>query len=121
MRTPAGKDCRYYYQDFHRGRNLQECRLIQGNLNSMRYRPVDCTNCPVPDILNANANKYLELTLTIKPRLLGIGRKHEVMATCLHHKIKIEDPYVGCVLCNQERPGLDIFRDALDAIEDDEG
>jgi hypothetical protein len=121
MRTPAGKDCRYYYQDFHRGRNLQECRLIQGNPESLPYRPVDCTNCPIPDILKANASKYLELTLTIKPRLLGIGRRHEVKATCLRHKIEIEDAFVGCPLCNKERPGVDVFRDALNEIEDDEG
>src|SRR5688572_8219728 len=27
MRTPAGKECDFYYEDFHRGRELQECRI----------------------------------------------------------------------------------------------
>ena len=119
MRTPAGKDCRFYHADFHRGLNVQECRLANENPESMRWRPVDCTSCPVPDILKANASKYLELKLTIKPRLLGLGRKVEVEAYCLRHRIPIEDPYVGCPKCVAERPGLDIFREALNKIEDD--
>lgn len=120
MRTSAGKECPHYYADFHRGRNVQECRLIQGNRDSLPWRPVDCTGCPVPEILQANASKDLELKLTIKPRLLGLGRKHIVEAYCLKHRIPIEDAFVGCPRCNQERPGLDVFREALNALGDDE-
>jgi hypothetical protein len=69
--------------------------------------------------LKANASKDLELSLTIKPRLLGLGRKVEVEAYCLRHRIPIEDPYVGCPQCIAERPGLDLFKDALNQIEDD--
>jgi hypothetical protein len=119
MRTPAGKDCRFYYQDFHRGRHEQLCRLIQQNPDSLRWRPVDCTNCPIPDILQANASKDLELELTIKPRLLGIGRQKVIHARCLRHNIEIEDPYVGCPRCNEERPGLDVFREAMQQLDDD--
>jgi hypothetical protein len=119
MRTPAGKECQYYYEDYNRGRNIMECRLIKANPDSMRWRPSDCTNCPVPAILNANASPNLELRLTIKPRLLGLGRKHIVQAHCLRHRIPIEDPYVGCLECNAERPGLDLFRNALDTTDND--
>ncbi len=28
MINPAGQECRFYYQDFHRGRSEQECRLV---------------------------------------------------------------------------------------------
>ncbi len=113
MRTPAGKDCRYYHQDFHRGRHVQECRLIKDNPESLPWRPVDCTGCPIPDILTANASRDLELKLTVRPRLLGLGRLKDVTAYCLRHRIKIEDAFVGCPQCNAERPGLDIFREAL--------
>jgi hypothetical protein len=114
MRTPAGKECRFYYQDYNRGRDLQECRLIKENPTSLPWRPNYCASCPVPDILNANASPALELKLTISPRLLGLGRKLDVTATCLRHRILIEDPYVGCLKCNEERPGLDVFRHALE-------
>ena len=118
MRTPAGKDCRYYYQDFHRGRSLQECRLIKENLDSLPWKPVDCSLCPIPDILNANASPDMDLKLTVKSRLLGIGRRVEVIASCIRHKIPIEDPFVGCPECNKERPGLDVFWKALEKDEE---
>ena len=28
MRTPAGKECQYFYGDYYRGRNQEECRLL---------------------------------------------------------------------------------------------
>lgn len=119
MQTPAGKECPYYYEDFHRGREVQECRLVKQNPDSLPWRPRDCFRCPVPDIVNANASKYMELTLTIKSGLLGLNRKLEVSAYCIRHRIAIEDPYVGCPQCNAERPGLDIFRQALGQEDDD--
>jgi len=111
MRTPAGKECRHYYEDFHRGRDLQECRLVQANPASMHWRP---------DILNANSSPDLQLQVTIKPRLLGLGRQVEVSASCLKHRIPIEDAFVGCPKCNAERPGLDIFWQALEQQDEDE-
>jgi hypothetical protein len=119
MRTPAGKECRHYYEDFHRGRNAQECRLIQGNPDSLRWRPSDCNQCPVPDILNANASPDMELKLTVDKRLMGLGRKLTVEAYCTRHQRKIEDPYVGCELDNTERKeALDLFRNALEGDDD---
>jgi hypothetical protein len=118
MRTPAGKECRYYYEDFFRGREVQECRLIQENPESMRWHPSDCARCPVPAILGANSSPDLALKLTVRPKLLGLGRKLDVTASCLKHHIDIEDPFVGCPKCNAERPGLDIFRQALGEDEE---
>jgi hypothetical protein len=119
MQTPAGKDCRHYYEDYHRGRNIQECRLEKSNPDSVRWHPSDCNKCPVPDILNANASPDLELTLTIKQGFLGFGRRLVVDAACIKHRIPVNDPYIGCPRCNDERPGLDVFRKALEADDDD--
>ncbi len=119
MKTPAGTDCRHYYQDFHRGRDIQECRLAKANPGSAPWRPRDCTGCPVPGILQANASADLVLTLTIKYRLLVLGRHNEVKAYCSRHSISVEDPYVGCSRCNAERPGIDVFLKALEEPEPD--
>jgi len=119
MRTPAGKECRHYHEDFHRGRNIQECRLLKANPDSPHWHPHDCQNCIVPDILNANASRDLELKLTVKMGFLGFGRRLEVSAFCSKHRIPIEDAFVGCPKCNEERPGLDIFRQALEPDDDD--
>lgn len=120
MRTPAGKECKFYYADYNRGRDLQECRLTKANPESLPWHPNHCAMCPVPDILSANASPNLELELTIKARLFGLGRKLEVTASCLKHRTRIDDPYVGCAQCNAERPGLDAFIQALEKGENDD-
>ncbi len=114
MRTPAGKECKFYYADFNRGRNLQECRLIKSNPDSLPWQTSTCTQCPIPDILYANSSPNLDLQLSIRPRLLGLGRKLHVEASCLKHRVAVSDPYVGCPQCNAERPGLDAFIQALE-------
>jgi len=113
MKTPAGKECKHYYEDYNRGRNIQECRLIKSNPNSLPWRPVDCSNCPVPDILNANASPRLELTLTVTTRLLGFGRKLDVEAFCDGEQITVEMAYTGCDQAKGSE-GLDLFRKALE-------
>lgn len=118
MRTPAGTECRYYYEDFHRGRNIQECRIPKHPESSL-WRPTDCAKCPVPQILQANASPNLELMLNIKQTWLGFGRKLEVTASCVLHEIPIEDPFTGCPRCNEERPGLQLFQDALNEMDEE--
>jgi hypothetical protein len=116
MKTPAGKQCRYYYEDFNRGRSLQECRAARQPEagQSLPWQPKDCSQCPVPDILNANASADLSIEVVIRPRLLGLGRGLMVNAWCTKHDVAISDPFVGCERCNQERPGLDQFLKALE-------
>lgn len=114
MKTPAGKECRYYYEDFHRGRNKQECRLIQYGRGSEKWRPGDCMQCPVPDILWANASEYLRLEASIQSGFLGLGRRVVFTAHCSKHNAEIADPYVGCEQCAAERPGLMTFLEGED-------
>ena len=110
MRTPAGKECRFYYQNFHRGHSDQECRLIQNNVNSPEWREQDCFNCPVPEILQANNSPNLVLEGTVKKGVLGFGRKVEVRAFCSKHLVDVPKPHVGCPVCAAEKPGLrDLF------------
>ena len=118
MQTPDGRECPNYYADFHRGHNIQLCRLLEFDHESLPWKPTDCARCPVPDILQANASKYLRLELRIQPTFLGLGRRMTVTAFCDRHDIVIEDPYVGCPKCNAERPGLDAFFHALEDSDD---
>ncbi len=113
MQTPVGKECRHYYEDFHRGRNIQECRLVKQNRRSLPWRPSDCAKCPVPDILNANASPLLELTLIISSRFLSFWRQLEVTAICNGKPIPLHEAYTGCDQDHSNRPGLDLFRQAL--------
>ncbi len=112
MITPAGKECRFYYQDFHRGHSIQECRLIDANPNSKGWKPSDCQDCPVPDILQANSSPDLVLEGTIKEGFLGMNRRIKVDAFCSKHLIDVPEPQVGCKKCALEKPGLrELFGD----------
>lgn len=117
MINPANKECKHYYEDFHRGRNIQECRLAKTNPNSERWHPNDCSKCPVADILRANADPDMELTLTIKNGFLGFGRRAEVVAHSRSTGELIEDPYVGRL--DKDNRGLEIFRQALEDTDND--
>jgi hypothetical protein len=55
MRTPAGSECPFYYADFNRGRNKQECRLIAPAPGRRGWTPDLCGRCAVPRIRMANA------------------------------------------------------------------
>jgi hypothetical protein len=112
METPAGKECRFYYENFHRGRSEQECRLIAANSRSPAWRPDDCFNCPVPEILQSNSSPHLVLEGTVKKGILGFGRRVEVKAFCSRHLEEVPEPRVGCQKCARERPGIDqLFKD----------
>lgn len=118
MRTPDGRECKLYYEDFHRGRSTQECRA-EKDPRSAEWQPRDCAKCPVPDILRANSSVNMKITLRIQHPILGIGHKVRVSAYCTKHNIDIKDPYVGCPHCNEERPGLSLFAQALEDFDDD--
>lgn len=112
MITPAGKECRFYYEDYHRGSEEQDCRLIRNNPRSESWLPKDCFNCSVPDILRANNSPDLVLEGRIRKGLLGMNRHVEVKAFCSKHLIDVEEPEVGCPKCALEKPGLrELFND----------
>jgi hypothetical protein len=116
MKTPAGKECPQYYADFHRERRVQECRLAKRNPASEAWRAGDCFRCAVPDIVRANASPHLRLKITVRQWILGINRHVVVEAYCEKHNIPVEDPFVGCVRCNADKPGVNAFIEAIESL-----
>lgn len=111
MKTITGKECRFYYEDFNRGRSKQECRLILPRRGPTGWRPSDCKKCSAPNILWANASENLELRAVVENGFLGIGRHVAVRARCRKHEVEVPDPYSGCSRCAAEHPRVtDIFR-----------
>jgi hypothetical protein len=95
VRTPDGRPCDLYYEDFARDvLQRQECRAARAP-RSAEWRPDVCAHCAVPDILLANGSPDLRLTIDIRRRML-LGVKVTVTARCARHDIVIPDPYVGC-------------------------
>ncbi|MBN1193194.1 MAG: hypothetical protein JXA36_05855 [Coriobacteriia bacterium] len=105
MITPAGVECRLYYEDFARGANRQECRAPK-HPRSATWLPTDCGRCPVPEILAANGSPSLELTLVIRSGVFGLGRNVSVSAWCTLHGPIEGDPRVGCAECNADADEL---------------
>ncbi len=102
MRTPAGTECPYYYEDFYRGRSTQECRLVGRNPHSEQWKPKLCARCPVPDILRANSCPQMVLEARVARRWLGLVRRVEVYAVCTKYQVEVADPYVGCGHCHPQ-------------------
>lgn len=101
MRTPAGTECPHYYEDFHRGRQQQECRLVEANTRSAPWSPSLCAKCPVPAILRANGSADLRLVATVVKRF-RLFTTITVTAVCARHGGTIADPYLGCRACRED-------------------
>ncbi len=108
MRNPAGVECRFYYEDYHRGREQQECRLIARSRASERWAPKLCQTCPVPRILQANACPNMILEARVGRRF-GLVRRVQVEAFCTLQMSEVADPMVGCGECHRHRPGAAIL------------
>ncbi len=100
MRTPAGSECPFYYADFQRGRQRQECRLVARTDRGGHWSPDLCARCRVPSIHLANACPNLVLEARAQPGLLGLGRGVRVSATCTKSGGIVAAPEVGCGLCH---------------------
>lgn len=107
MRTPAGVECRYFYGDYYRGKNHEECRLIGDAPPPGDWNPSLCFSCPVPAILRANACEFMVLHGEVK-RFLGVFKKQVVVsAYCTKSNLKVTEPQVGCGQCHPLPPGFD--------------
>ncbi len=100
MSAPEPVNCRYYYADFHRGREIEECRLIKRNRDSRPWRRPLCNSCPVPDILLHTNCHEIALEATVVKRL-GLFERVEVYAVCARHYIELDDP-LNCPQCASE-------------------
>ncbi|MBL8058423.1 MAG: hypothetical protein JNK29_17090 [Anaerolineales bacterium] len=100
MRTPAGFECEFFHADYHRGRNVEECRLIARNPRSERWSRGLCRDCPVPRVTRANACPHLVLEATVAKTWLGLGRRVELHAHCTKSAQAVAVPEVGCGQCH---------------------
>jgi len=103
MRTPAGKECRYFYGNYFRGRQTEECRLLQAS--GQRWSRDLCGSCPVPDVLRANACEFLRFEATIgRPLSAGLQRRVRMTARCEKVGREVTEPEIGCGECHPLPP-----------------
>jgi hypothetical protein len=102
MRSPAGKECRFFYGDYFRGRNHEECRLL--DQAGERWTRDLCFNCPVPGILQANACEHMNLVPKVTRTLPLLKRKVSISARCSKTGRSNFDPHIGCGECHPLPP-----------------
>jgi hypothetical protein len=99
MKTPAGKECPHFYGDYYRGRNVEECRLIQAQGGG--WTRDLCATCPVPEIARANSCQYMKLRVTISRSVLTFfQRRVQVSAYCEKSNRAVTEPQIGCGECH---------------------
>lgn len=100
MRTPAGKECRYFYGDYYRGRAHEECRLLASAIPPLAWKASLCDTCPVPEILQANACPNMLLTPSLVRTFPFIRQQVQIRAYCQKTQRSVSEPQVGCGECH---------------------
>jgi hypothetical protein len=100
MRTPAGKECKYFYGNYYRGRHHEECRLIGNVPRPGNWTPDLCKTCPVPGIQLANSCPHLVLHGEVTSQFLGFRRRVKISAYCLKSEQNVPEPEIGCGQCH---------------------
>ncbi len=99
MRTPAGKECKYFYGDYYRGRTLEQCNLLQAA--AQRWSPDLCRTCQIPTILQANACEFLQLRAVVNRQFAALlQRRVQVSAYCEKVNRSVAEPQIGCGECH---------------------
>ena len=96
MKTPFGSECKFFYGDYYRGRNHEECRLL-GNAWSKDL----CRTCPAPSIERANACEFLILQGEIThPLSAAFQKRVKISAQCSKTGKTGFDAHIGCGDCH---------------------
>jgi hypothetical protein len=99
MKTPAGRECPHFYGDYFRGRNVEECRLLDSQ--GQAWTRDLCSTCPVPNITRANSCQFMNLKVKVgRPILAIFQRRVLVSAFCEKSKRDVSEPEIGCGECH---------------------
>jgi hypothetical protein len=100
MKTPYGFECKYFYGDYFRGKNKEECRLLNLAAGQGGWSTKLCKNCPSPAIQRANGCQFLVQQGRISNGFLGLSPHVEVKAFCQKKNVDVTEPSIGCGSCN---------------------
>jgi len=99
MKTPAGRECPHFYGDYYRGRNVEECRLLQ--LYGQNWTRDLCATCQSPNVALANSCQQMKLkALVSRPFAALFQRRVQITAYCEKTQRDVSEPQVGCGECH---------------------
>jgi len=94
--------CRYFYGDYHRGMNKEECRLVGTNPeNQQDWQRKLCDSCPVPALLMVSNSRDLLLEGVVKRKFLR-SQVEVTFAVCSKHMLELTDAHY-CPECAREQ------------------
>lgn len=100
MHNPV--NCRYFYGDYHRGKNKESCRLLEASPDNTRpWKRAHCNTCPVPELIIASNTRDLALEAKVERRFLS-ERVEVTFAVCTRHMEQLADPRY-CPQCAEEK------------------
>lgn len=103
MKVPDGRECKFFYGDYYRGRNFDECRALSNPEDKRTWNSSYCKSCPLPDYLRNNSCENLVYSVYLEKIL--IKKRIKVKAWCKQQHVAVRDPNVGCGNCHQ----VDLF------------
>ena len=99
MKTPAGKECSFFYGNYHRGKNVEECRLMPEGERGWNSKM--CANCPMPGYQQANSCENMRYRGTIERGWQTLFQARvKVSAACSKSSGPVKDPHIGCGQCH---------------------
>jgi hypothetical protein len=94
-------NCRYFYGDYFRGKEKEECRLLASSPDNTRaWRRTLCSSCPVPALVVASNSRELVLEAQITRKFLR-EQVEITFAVCAKHMVELTDP-LYCPQCAEE-------------------
>lgn len=99
MKKPV--NCLYFYGDYFRGKEKEDCRLLAASpLNTRPWKRGHCDTCPVPALLIASNSRDLALEAAVQRKFLR-EQVEVTFAVCTKHMLELDDP-VYCPKCAEE-------------------
>ncbi len=102
MKTPDGRECKFFYGDYYRGRNFEECRALSNPKDKKNWTSQLCSGCPLPDYLRHNSCQNLVYSVFIGKVLFK--QRMKVKAWCSKSHELVRDPNIGCGHCHELDP-----------------
>ena len=94
-------NCRYFYGDYFRGKEKEECRLLASSPdNTRQWRRALCSTCPVPALIVASNSRELVLEAQIIRKFMR-EQVAVTFAVCAKHLLELADP-LYCPKCAEE-------------------
>ncbi len=109
MKTPSGIECPYFYGDYHRGRDHEECRLLNVSDPPQDWFAELCETCPAPSILRANSCENMQLNGRITRSIFDAFQyRVKINAFCRKTQKNVSKPEIGCGQCHPLPPIFEV-------------